>query len=68
MLCAEKAVLSNIRYSILPLYVQFTEISDAQRLEFAYICCCLQSVFNPFIPNLLLSVGSSAHKIVSKAS
>lgn len=44
MFCALKAVLSNIRCSILPLYVQFTEISDAQPLASAYISCCLALV------------------------
>lgn len=65
---AGKAVLSNIRYSTLPLYVQFTEISDAQRLDVTYICPCLHSVFSPFMPNLLLCICNSADKIVAKVS
>lgn len=35
MVCAEKAVLSNIRYSVFLLYADVAEISDAQQLNFA---------------------------------
>lgn len=35
MVCAEKAVLSNIRYSVFLLYAVVAEISDAQQLNVA---------------------------------
>ena len=41
---------------------------DAQRLDFTYICRRLQSVPDPFTAHLLLSVASSEHKRVCKAS